>query len=124
MKCPDFESRLDVAVATLVSANIIADANASDLKSAARAFFSRCKMADSYKPGAQLKSAAVMLVRASQTSKEAERLGADYGLHEVCAAPVAVHVVDGTHETFIVGNSAAKVARLINEQLKLGGKQQ
>jgi fatty acid synthase len=117
LKCPDFDSRVNTAINMLSTAWMMASSDAEDLKIAALAFFNRLVMADSYKPSSKLNRSNVMLVRASQTTKEAEQLGSDYGLHEVSVKPVTVHVVSGTHESFITGLSGTKVANLINSQL-------
>jgi len=117
LKCLDFESRINIAVGCLISAGIIAKKHTSDLVSSVRAFYDRIVMADNYKPSSQLRSTSVVLIRASMGSKQSDSLGEDYGLSTVCVTPVTVHVAEGSHETFIVGESATKVAQMIYTRL-------
>lgn len=117
LQCADFESRLSLAVSSLVAARFVSEKNSTDLATAARSFFSRCIMGSSYKPQSKLKHSSVTLIRASHSLMQVEALGADYGLGQVCSTSPAIHIIEGSHETFITGQPAEKVSEIISSVL-------
>ena len=108
---------MDFAVDALIQAGVVSDVSRTEIKKAAWLFYRKLVVADSYRPDFRLASGTnVTLVRASQSTVQADLLGADYGLGSMCVEPVSVHVVDGTHETFII-DGADQVAACINASL-------
>ena len=107
--------------ATLVSAGITApEAEAiSHLRRAVTAFYRKLIIASSYRPASVLRaSTRVTLVRPSDSARQVERLGDDYCLSGVCKGPVDVHVIQGTHSSFVAdADMSAHLARLIDEVL-------
>lgn len=59
----------------------------------------------------------ITLLRALENTNASDNLGKDYGLEQVCLGNVQVHVVDGDHDTFILGSNAEKCATVINQVL-------
>lgn len=59
----------------------------------------------------------VTLVRALENTNASDKLGKDYGLEQVCRGTLKVHVVEGDHDTFILGSNADKCAKIINTVL-------
>jgi len=117
LQCPDFESRLSLAVSSLVAARFVAEKHSADLSTAARSFFSRCIMGSSYAPQSKLQNTNVTLIRASQSLMQVETLGEDYGLTKVCSVEPKIHVVQGSHDTFITGAPSEKVSAIISQLL-------
>ena len=58
-----------------------------------------------------------MTLTLPSTVTSPQGLGADYGLSEVCSAPVVVHSIEGDHDSFIQGESAKNIAKIINAAL-------
>jgi fatty acid synthase len=115
----DFDSRVALAASTLVNAGVIGADSAHILHGAIMSFYRKLVIADSYKPTSRLGArTCVTLVRASDSIAHSNDLGSDYGLAAVCQGHVDVHVVDGSHETFVIEvSSANKVSALIDKQL-------
>jgi hypothetical protein len=96
--------------------------NAKDVDVVAPAvlqFYQKLKIADEYQPTAQIKdSTQVILVRASDSTAEAESLGNDYGVGSVYEGRVKVHVVKGSHETIVTGpDGIAAIASILNSAI-------
>jgi fatty acid synthase len=89
----------------------------ADLLAAVESFWCKLMMADAYKPAKKLQCASVQLFKATEGHNEAQGLGSDYGLSEVCSAPVVVHSIEGDHDSFIQGDSAKNIAKIINKAL-------
>ncbi|KAI0233783.1 Fatty acid synthase [Lamellibrachia satsuma] len=111
---PDWKARLHVAIDYLFATNQFT--NRSELEMAAESFYKKLVIADKYKPDAIL-SRPVLLITASSRHANQDAIGIDYGLSKVCSAPVVVQTVEGDHASFILGQSALKVADIINRGL-------
>lgn len=98
-------------------ANIVSKADVADLRLAAKSFCQKLTIADAYKPTSTLTTTEVHLIRASQSHRETEGLGHDYGLATICTKPVTVDTIDGAHNTFILGEGAAKIQEILNRTL-------
>ncbi|CAH1774053.1 unnamed protein product [Owenia fusiformis] len=106
--CEDtLESRLEVVVDKLLSTNAFSDKD--DLKLIGKFFCQKLQISDDYKPSAKF-GGSLKLIKAT---KAIESFEADYGLAKVChQLPVKVEV-EGDHESFIQGESAKEVARIL-----------
>ena len=108
-------------IATLVSAGVTtAEAEAdSILRRAVTAFYRKLYIADNYQPASLLRaSTRVTLVRAKDSVSEVKSLGEDYGLSAVCDGPVDIHVLQGTHESFVTdADTSTQLARLLDAVL-------
>jgi len=109
---PDLTSKFQWAAQKVVASGIFTDLG--DVEAAIESFWKKLVISDQYKPSGVLTCPNVRLVRASGGHLEAEGLGEDYGLKEVCTEPVLVHRVEGDHHTFIQGKSAEEIAKLMN----------
>jgi fatty acid synthase len=107
-----FEKRQDYVADLLMPTKIFPSRD--DLKKAAVMFYNKLAAAFTYKPTRRYQGD-VSLTRSSKNTQVVEKIGEDYGLKEVCSGNVKVHVVEGTHDTFIFGDSANHVAKVINE---------
>lgn len=112
-----FESRVDAMAKAVFDAGIVSKADVADLRLAAKSFCQKLTIADAYKPASTLTTAEVHLIRASQSHRETEGLGHDYGLATICTKPVTVDTIDGAHNTFILGEGAAKIQEILNKTL-------
>jgi hypothetical protein len=112
---PDWDTRVSTTVSVLQAAGLTNEDAASVLSAAILRFYRKLVIADDYRPSARLPSVTrVTLVRASESSPQAESLGLDYGLGSLCDGAVDVRVVKGSHETFVTGSeSAAEVSSII-----------
>lgn len=106
---PDFAARVQVAVNLLMTTGQFN--SQEDLDSLARAYWSMLNIGEQYKP--QSYCGDITLVRAQENSVSSANLGEDYGLSRVCAGKVRVEVVDGNHESFILGDGAKRVANIM-----------
>ena len=80
---PDYKSRLETTVGHLLTAGHRSDRE--DLTAAADSFFDKLMMADSYCTTDMLDAmTAVLLVKAESGHPQVNKLGADYGLSQVC----------------------------------------
>ncbi|KAE8737946.1 Fatty acid synthase, partial [Frankliniella occidentalis] len=84
--------------------------NSEQLAKAATAFYKKLVISESYKPASKF-NGPVLFVRAKDNFLQ---LGEDYGLNEVCTHPVKTHPLPGNHREVILGESAKKIAALIN----------
>jgi len=106
-------------IATLVSAGVVAAEVSADLRRAVTSFYHKLLIADSYRPASVLPaSTRVTLVRAEDSVRQVESLGEDYGLSAVCGGHVDVHVIRGTHESFVTdADTSTQLARLFDTVL-------
>jgi len=106
-------------ISTLVSAGVAASEAGSVLHQSVTSFYRKLYIADEYRPSSVLHSSTrVTLVRAADSLGQVESLGEDYGLHTIYDGQVSVHVVDGTHESFITeANNSSHLARLFDTVL-------
>ncbi|CAL1537406.1 unnamed protein product [Lymnaea stagnalis] len=82
-----------------------------DLETLAKAFYSMLTISEKYKP--QTYTGDITLIRAGQNSVNSSSIGSDYDLGQVCSGTVNVRVVDGDHESFILGERAKGVAEIM-----------
>jgi len=106
-------------ISTLVSVGVAAAEAASILREAVTSFCRKLYMADEYRPSSILRSSTrVTLVRATDSLGQVESLGEDYGLHAVYDGQVDIHVMKGTHDSFVTeANSSSHLARLFDAVL-------
>jgi len=112
---PDHQSKVEWTASKLLATGQFSDKK--DLEAAIESFWCKLVMSDVYKPACKLKSSAVQLFKATSGFVESEGLGSDYGLQEMCVETVALHRVEGDHDTFIQGTSAENIANILNGQI-------
>merc|ERR1719309_1637692 len=78
-------------------------------------FHDRFNMAGKYTPVENYKGSPVLIKASNNPSKD--RLGESYGLQDVCTQTVSIYEVEGTHDSFLEGKSAEKVAEIITSHL-------
>ncbi|KAH8306769.1 hypothetical protein KR044_013279, partial [Drosophila immigrans] len=83
------------------------------IRTAAKLFYKKLELADTYKPKLKLKSK-VTLVKPTDNSA---KLDEDYRLKEVCLKPVEVHTVEGNHRTFLLEDQSLATIQSILERL-------
>jgi len=115
----DWDAKVSHMIATLLSSGIIAAEASSDLRRAVTSFYRQASIASSYRPASALRaSTRVTLVRAKESARQVERFGEDYGLSAVCDGPVDVHVMHGTHYSFVTdADTSTQLARLFDKVL-------
>ncbi|XP_049519265.1 fatty acid synthase-like isoform X6 [Dermacentor silvarum] len=116
-QCKNFDTKLDVAINILLKAFGDEQPSREDLAISMSTFRDCLKAGSTYEPEAKF-SGNVVLVKASQARDMARRLPPDYGLSECCDGEVDVRVVDGTHESFILGEGAKQCAAIISQQVR------
>ncbi|KAJ1529566.1 hypothetical protein ONE63_006337 [Megalurothrips usitatus] len=84
--------------------------NSEQLAKAATSFYQKLVMSEAYKPSTKF-NGPVLFVRAKDNFLN---LAEDYGLKEVCSSPIKIHPLPGNHREVITGESAAKIASLMN----------
>jgi len=106
-------------ISTLVSAGVTTVEATSHLRHAVASFYRKLYIADDYHPSSVLSAATrVTLVRAADSVRQVESLGEDYGLHAVYDGQLDIHVMQGTHETFVTENdSSSQLACLFDAVL-------
>lgn len=119
MSQADWDARVSHAITVLVSAEVVTAEASSDLRQAITSFYRKLYISDSYRPSSVLHaSTRVTLVRATESVRQAESLGEDYGLSAVCSGRVDIHVVQGTHESVVTDrNNSTQLARLLDTVL-------
>jgi len=117
----DWDARVNHVISSLVSAGVAAAEDSSDLRLALASYYRRVSMAYGYRPPSVLPSSTrVTLVRATNSwlAVGVGSGGEDYGIHDVCDGQVDVHVLEGTHDSFITEpDSCSRLARLIDQVL-------
>ncbi|XP_017858729.1 PREDICTED: fatty acid synthase [Drosophila arizonae] len=83
------------------------------IKTAAKLFYKKLELADSFKPKLKLKSK-VTLVKPTDNSAKMDE---DYRLKEVCTKPVEVHTVEGNHRTFLIEDQSLVTIQSILKRL-------
>jgi len=112
----DWNARVSSTVSALVTAGVASAEAAAKLSTAILHFYRKLVIADQYRPTSRLgASIPITLVRASESSRQVELLGEDYGLGSLCDGSVTVHVVNGSHESFVASpDAASSVASIIS----------
>lgn len=116
----DWDARVSRMTTALVSAGVTTAELSSNLRQAVTSYYRKLLIAENYQPTSVLsESTRVTLLRAADDNiKEVEYLGEDYGLSSVCAGSVDVHVLPGTHESFVMdADTSTRMARLIDKLL-------
>lgn len=111
---PDHDSKIRWTAEKLKATGVLKDA-LEDIEAAIESFWRKLVISDGYKPSKKLSCNTVRLFRAIGGHLEAQGLGKDYGLGEVCEVPVEVVEVEGDHDTFIQGDGAKKIADVLNQ---------
>jgi hypothetical protein len=116
MTKPDWNTRVSTTIAALQAAGMTSEDAATILSAAMRRFYRKVLIAYDYRPSSRLSSATqVTLVKASESSSQAESAGFDYGISNVFDGTIDVRVVSGSHETFVTSSKgAAEVASIIS----------
>lgn len=107
-------------ISSLVSAGVTAAEASSDLRLALKSFCRRMSIAYDYRPSSVLRSSTrVTLVRATNSMfADVESIGEDYGLRDVYDGQVDIHVLEGTHDSFITeSDSSSRLVHLLGEIL-------
>lgn len=114
MTQPDWNARVSTALAALRAAGMRSDY--ASLSAAIHRLHRKLFMMNDYRPSSRLLSSTpVTLVKASGSIVQLESIGPSYGLNSLCDGTVDVHVVNGTHDTFVTSSEgAAEVASIIN----------
>jgi thioesterase domain-containing protein len=87
----------------------------NDAEMAARAYITKLKMAQQYRPSTELCFDELLIVKPAQRVVEAFQ--EDFDLTGVFNGRVHVQIVDGEHRTFLESTSGQQVARILNEYL-------
>ncbi|XP_053606924.1 fatty acid synthase-like [Plodia interpunctella] len=87
---------------------------AAAVAAAASSFYRKLAVADTYKPSGKI-SAPVTLFRARDNY--VLTVGEDYGLRPLCAGPLSLQQLPGTHRTVVLGAPARTIADHVNEVL-------
>ena len=85
----------------------------NEIARASKAFHEFILCGNAYKPERVFKGN-VCLVKASKLRKRALTLPSDYGISACISGKVSVHVVDGTHENFVLKQGAIECAKIIH----------
>lgn len=109
-RLPSWEARVERTTALVGAAGGPHAADA--LAAAARAFYRKLVIADTYRPAGRLR-APVTLFTARDNYVT---LGEDYGLREVCAGPLRTQQLAGTHRSILAGAAAAAIAAHLSAQ--------
>lgn len=112
VKLSSMSERLERAVDMIMERNP-AVKHRSEMIVAARTFYRLLLIAEEYSPKSKI-SCNVTLIRVKETTAEFSILGEDYGVQKVCSLPLKIEVIDGNHESFIEGEYAQKVGKIIN----------
>ncbi|XP_076458650.1 fatty acid synthase-like isoform X1 [Babylonia areolata] len=111
MSARSYSERLERATDLVMSSGLFP--SRQDVTAAAHAFFSMLLMGDRYQPARPFPGD-IHLIRATSNSLDAQALGHDYSLQQVCSGKVSVSQVEGEHETFIQKDGAKVVAQLLS----------
>uniref|UniRef100_A0A147B841 Fatty acid synthase n=1 Tax=Alectorobius mimon TaxID=360319 RepID=A0A147B841_9ACAR len=115
---PTWEAKQELATDLLLSQSEVKPSR-QDVAEAAKAMYKFLKAGSVYKPAEGVRfHGDITLVKASKPRKMARQLPPDYGISQCCDGQVHVHVVEGLHESFILGAGAEQCARLINHQVE------
>lgn len=110
----DLDARVTAAVNLITSSH--KNLSRDSLHFAASAFYYKLKAADGYESTIKYQGN-VILLRAKTSSEYEQNLGVDYKLNEVCEGAVSVQVIEGDHRSFLQGDGAKSISRIINSSL-------
>ncbi|XP_042150461.1 fatty acid synthase-like [Ixodes scapularis] len=116
---PTWEAKQEAATDLLLAGISDVRPSREDIALATSAFYDFLKAGSAYAPTAKFRGD-VTLVKPSRPRKVAMQVPPDYGLSECCEGKVRIHVVEGLHETFILGKGALECANLISQQVGTG----
>lgn len=114
---PSWEAQLDLVADIVISSSSI-PYERSDVKLAAETFMKKLIATHCYVHSGKYNGNAT-LIKASASRELASCLDAEYGLGKLVDGEIDVHVVDGDHKSFLLGESAAQVATIVNDKTKL-----
>jgi len=119
MAQPDWDSRLGRMTSTLIAAGVVPPESAPKLHHAVTSFYRKLYIADNYRPTSSLAaSTRLTLVRAADSTGQVDSLGEDYGVRDVYDGLVDIHIMQGTHESFVTdADSSVQLARLFDAVL-------
>lgn len=115
-KISGWEAKLTVATDVLLQSKELNNRDKPSVEQvamASRAFYDFLLCGNRYQPSQKF-NGDVTLIKASKLRKMAMTLPEDYGLSSCVSGKVAMHVVEGLHENFILGKGAAACADIIN----------
>ncbi|XP_018417291.1 PREDICTED: fatty acid synthase [Nanorana parkeri] len=110
----DLEARVKAAVDHITQSH--KSINQDALRFAASSFYYKLKAADQYVPTNKYRGN-ITLLQAKTRNEYGEGLGADYRLSEVCDGKVSVHIIEGDHRTFLVGDGVDSITNIIHGSL-------
>ncbi|KAL1463902.1 hypothetical protein MTO96_043142 [Rhipicephalus appendiculatus] len=116
-QCNTFDAKLDAAIDIFLMGFAGEPPSREDISRDLSTSFASLKAASAYEPTAKF-SGNVLLIKASRPKDMARRLPPDYALSECCDGEVDIRVVDGTHESFILGEGARLCASIIAEYMQ------
>ncbi|GFR20273.1 fatty acid synthase [Trichonephila clavata] len=85
-----------------------------DLQVAVNLFFKKAMMAIQYSPKSKVRND-VMLIKSEETFFLSGNTSESFDLEKDCDGYITLHTVKGSHKTFIEGEGAEEVARLLND---------
>lgn len=115
-KLKSWEDQLD-RVADLVMNCSNIRYNKSDVKTAAESFIKKLACTHHYVNTRKFRGNTT-LIKATKSFLFSKNLDKDYGLGKIIDGNVELHTVEGDHMSFLKGDSAVKVAMIINEKTK------
>ncbi|XP_060802513.1 fatty acid synthase-like [Amyelois transitella] len=110
-KLPNWEARMARVQAELEG---LTPHSPVELGAAALSFYRKLALADTYKPSGRI-SAPVTLFRARDNY--VLTVGEDYGLRALCAGPLSLQQLPGTHRSVVTGAPALTIAQHLNDTL-------
>ncbi|GFV31371.1 fatty acid synthase [Trichonephila clavipes] len=85
-----------------------------DLQEAFDLFYKKVIMTIQYSPKRKLRND-VMLIKSEKNLFVSGNISESFDLEKDCDGYISVHTVKGSHKTFIEGEKAEEVARLLND---------
>ncbi|XP_077508101.1 fatty acid synthase-like [Amblyomma americanum] len=111
------EAKKDAALDILLELNPDMRARRKDIATAMSTFLDLLRAGLNYRPKTKFHGE-ITLIKASRPLIPGRRLPPDYGASDCCEGNVHIKVVEGTHESFIVGQSAQECGSIISQLVK------
>lgn len=108
---PSFEDRVTFVANKLVAA--FPQMSVEDVSVAAKLYYQKLLISLKYTPKSKLKQN-VLLIKASDTIDRMLQFSELYDLEKVCEGKIDVHTVKGTHKSFLEGEGAQKISKIMN----------
>ncbi|XP_077489970.1 fatty acid synthase-like [Amblyomma americanum] len=115
-QCPNWDAKKEAGAEILLKVIPEMKPRRQDVVTAVQAFYDLLVAGTKYRPRAKLHGD-VVLVKASRPQEMARQLPPDYGLSEFVHGKVEVKVVDGSHETFLLGQGAKECAAIVSSHM-------